>query len=149
MIDREQCDMAARMVADDKGLLTIDESSATCNKRFAAHGIAQNQEMRRAYPRGCPSGPLRSGASSGAGRIAAYSLISAAATAHPLATQAGIDILKAGGSAVDASIAINACLGFLEPTSRGIGGVDYAMIWDPRQKAVVELAESIALKKPG
>ena len=43
------CDMAARLVADDKGLLAIDESDATCNQRFAAHGIAQTGEMRRAY----------------------------------------------------------------------------------------------------
>ena len=67
-----------------------------------------------------------------ASRTAAYGLNGAAGTAHPLATQAGIDILKAGGSAADAAIAINACLGFLEPTSSGIGGDAYAMIWDPK-----------------
>ena len=49
VIGRDLCDMAARMVADDKGLLAIDESNATCNKRFAAHGIAQTEEMRRAF----------------------------------------------------------------------------------------------------
>lgn len=49
MILRELCDMAARLVADNKGLLAIDESNATCNKRFAVHGIAQTVEMRRAY----------------------------------------------------------------------------------------------------
>ena len=49
VIVRDLCDMAARMVADDKGLLAIDESNATCNTRFAAHGIAQTSEMRRAY----------------------------------------------------------------------------------------------------
>ena len=77
-----------------------------------------------------------------ASRTAAYGLNGAAGTAHPLATQAGIDILKAGGSAVDAAIAINACLGFLEPTSSGIGGDAYVMIWDPKQKQVVGLAGS-------
>lgn len=77
-----------------------------------------------------------------ASRTAAYGLNGAAGTAHPLATQAGIEILKAGGSAVDAAIAINACLGFLEPTSSGIGGDAYAMIWDPAQKKVVGLAGS-------
>lgn len=41
--------MAARLVADEKGLLAIDESDATCNQRFTAHGIAQTGEMRRAY----------------------------------------------------------------------------------------------------
>ncbi len=50
--------------------------------------------------------------------------------------------MKAGGSAVDAAIAINACLGFLEPTSAGIGGDVFAMIWDPAQRKVVGLAGS-------
>lgn len=77
-----------------------------------------------------------------ASRTAAYGLNGAAGTAHPLATQAGIDILRQGGSAVDAAIAINACLGLLEPTSSGIGGDAYAMIWDPRARKVMGLAGS-------
>src|SRR5659263_58364 len=40
---------AKTLVADDKGLLAIDESNPTCNKRFAALGIPQNEETRRAY----------------------------------------------------------------------------------------------------
>ena len=77
-----------------------------------------------------------------ASRTAVYGMHGAAGTAHPLATQAGIAILKRGGSAVDAAIAINACLGLLEPTACGIGGDLYAMIWDPAQKKVVGLAGS-------
>jgi len=42
-------DAAGRMVADDKGLLAMDESNPTCNKRFAQWGIPQNEETRRAY----------------------------------------------------------------------------------------------------
>ncbi|MCG8306057.1 MAG: gamma-glutamyltransferase [Cytophagales bacterium] len=53
-----------------------------------------------------------------------------AATSHPLATQVAIDILKKGGSAVDAAIASNACLGLMEPVSCGVGGDIYAIIWD-------------------
>lgn len=77
-----------------------------------------------------------------ASRTAAYGLSGAAGTAHPLATQAGIDILKRGGSAVDAAIAMNACLGLLEPTANGIGGDVYAMIWDPKTKKLAGLAGS-------
>ncbi len=42
-------DTATRMLANDKGLLAMDESNPTANKRFAALGIAQTVEMRRAY----------------------------------------------------------------------------------------------------
>ena len=40
---------ARELIAGDKGLLAMDESNATCNKRFAAFGIAQTEEMRRKY----------------------------------------------------------------------------------------------------
>ena len=42
-------DTAKAMVADDKGLLAMDESFPTCNKRFAKLGIPQTEETRRAY----------------------------------------------------------------------------------------------------
>lgn len=66
----------------------------------------------------------------------------AAASSHPLGTLAGIEILKKGGSAVDAAIAMNASLGFLEPTANGIGGDLYAMLWDPKLAKVVGIAGS-------
>ena len=77
-----------------------------------------------------------------ASRTAVYGLSGAAATAHPLATQAGIETLKRGGSAVDAAIVMNACLGLLEPTAAGIGGDCYVMLWDPRAGKVMGLAGS-------
>jgi gamma-glutamyltranspeptidase/glutathione hydrolase len=55
-----------------------------------------------------------------------------AATAQPLATQIAVDVLKRGGSAVDAAIAANAALGLMEPVGCGIGGDLYAIVWDPK-----------------
>ena len=77
-----------------------------------------------------------------ASRSAALGVSGAAGTAHPLATLTAIETLKRGGSAVDGAVAANACLGFLEPTSAGLGGDCYAMLWDPKISRVVGVAGS-------
>ena len=77
-----------------------------------------------------------------ASRSAALGVSGAAGTAHPLATLTAIETLKRGGSAVDGAVAANACLGFLEPTSAGLGGDCYAMLWDPKVSKVVGVAGS-------
>ncbi|GAE52739.1 gamma-glutamyltranspeptidase [Xanthomonas arboricola pv. pruni str. MAFF 311562] len=55
-----------------------------------------------------------------------------AATSQPLATQIALDVMKEGGSAVDAAIAANAALGLMEPTGNGVGGDLFAIVWDPK-----------------
>ncbi len=52
------------------------------------------------------------------------------ASAHPLATQAGYDVLAAGGSAADAAVAVQTMLGLVEPQSSGLGGGAFLLYWD-------------------
>lgn len=67
-----------------------------------------------------------------AGRSEVIAVNGMVASSHPLATQIGLDVLKAGGSAADAAIAVNAALGLMEPTGNGIGGDLLAIVWDAK-----------------
>lgn len=64
------------------------------------------------------------------------------ASSQPLASQIGLDILKKGGNAIDAAIAMNAALGLMEPTGNGMGGDLFAIVWDTKSQNLYGLNAS-------
>jgi gamma-glutamyltranspeptidase/glutathione hydrolase len=106
---------------------------------FAGRAFATSRQENPNRDRPDVHGGDRIDGATWASRSPAWGLHGAAATAHPLATLAAIEILKKGGSAVDAAVCANAVLGFGEPISCGVGGDCFVLLWDPKQKKVMGL----------
>ncbi|MGN6135630.1 MAG: gamma-glutamyltransferase, partial [Aureliella sp.] len=75
-------------------------------------------------------------------RSVTYAQHGMAATSDLRATQAAVDILREGGSAIDAAIAANCVLGVVEPMSCGIGGDLFSIVWDAKQHKLAGLNAS-------
>ncbi len=93
------------------------------------------------------------------GNKAASSTVALVVAAHPLASQAGLEILRAGGHAVDAAVAVQAVLTLVEPQSSGIGGGGFAVLhdartgtvsaWDGRETAPADVSADLFLDEEG
>ena len=92
------------------------------------HQVTPTSEEIPAYDR--PAGPIRQS------RSVVNSSKGMACTSDPRATQAALEVLKRGGSAVDAAIAANAVLGVVEPMSCGVGGDLYCIVWDAKSQSL-------------
>ena len=75
-------------------------------------------------------------------RSVAFAQNGMVAAEHPHAARVGIEILQQGGNAIDAAIATNAVLGFLQPNANGVGGDLFAVVWSARDQKLYGLNAS-------
>ncbi len=96
--------------------------------------VGQEQEAS-AFARGYDR-PARTPGASRSPTLATHAMVAAS---QPLAAQVGLQILREGGNAIDAAVAINAMLGLVEPHMNGIGGDLFAIVWDAESERVYAL----------
>lgn len=112
------------MIRRGRGTLTV--MAAMLGVTMLGAGAAPPAQAQDALGHGY-SRPARSPHGSRSEVVAPHGMVAAS---QPLAAQVGLDVLKAGGNAVDAAVAVNTVLGLVEPHMNGVGGDLFALVWD-------------------
>ena len=81
-------------------------------------------------------------------RNVVYARHAMACTSVPLGAQIGLDVMKAGGNAMDAAVAMAAAMPLLEPTGNGLGSDCFALIWVERRRSSTASTPAEFLPRP-
>ncbi|MGL6044371.1 MAG: gamma-glutamyltransferase, partial [Sandaracinobacteroides sp.] len=120
--------------------------AAVCAAALSAVTLVTAQAQTNVTPAPAPApspapalAPAPEGATGRTQRALGYATQHMVAAANPLAAEAGRQILRAGGSAVDAAIAVQLVLNLVEPQSSGIGGGAFMVHWDQARRKTTTL----------